>query len=1548
MDYDGDGKLDLCNIHPGGLTIYSFDTSMQLSSIYSGTELTSDENPQKAKEFLLGDINGDGKTDILYYIIDHTPNVPKMFSDWICLYSKGKGGFEETHTGIQQYGKRILQDVNNDGLPDLIFNESSLLTYLNKNGTFGSRDLYMNNTGARYTEGDFMVIPATLSRNNYQSSLICIGNNNVIWSFAYNRDNTRNRMLTETTNSFGVKNYHSYKQLDAPDSNYHSETQASGYPYTNLFGKMHLIEYTETYDPGGAADTDPGMTSRIWYNYYDGVIHKQGLGFCGFKKVEVSDEVKRKKYTQIFDPYKYGLPVSEDSPEATVNYSYTFKPNTGKILRLDKTTNEVYNKLTGTTHSSEVNYDNYGNAVSEIADYGSGFKTRIDREFLSSTSNEAANCTNLPRKELMRKYIGTKSSSTSTMRYYSSGNLSRIQSYYDTLLVKEQEFIRDSGCKDNILTSKEKNYNAGEDRWLASNFEYDSKGRLTKQIDPLGLSTYYTYDPVYGRPESTKNHKNKITSYLYDELGRLVQTTYPDDTYRKMTFEWSKNIAEGSRFPHIGSEDISYSHQLSEGGKVVACKQITLQPGFSFEASTGNSLSMEINKDECLYIQPYGFLTYVVTEEATGSPTVKKYMDVFNREMRTSQMSFDGNYLNTDTEYDSNGRVSKKSQPFKTGSEPRWNSYTYDNYDRPSKITYYSGKSDEFRYNGDEVTSIASGITSTKKYNSAGQLVQVRDTAGTIAYNYRPDGQPESIVAPGGITTSFEYDNYGRKVKLIDPSAGTQTYAYDEEGRLISEAEGEGREIIYTYDNFNRITSKVRDEYDTQYLYDNEGRLGAEVSNGYSLSRRYTYDQFDRVAWVIETSYDGKSVKEIFTYGNGQLQSTQYESNAIRIAKEEYIYTHGHHTETILNGVGSIFKLKAEDESGRTTQIETGKLTRNYGYDMYGLPTSHLVLLTSGTTLYDQRYEFDVLTGNLKYRKDAKRNITESFGYDHLNRLTTLNGDTYVSYDDKGNITYRAGIGYFEYNHPSKPYAVTDLIQTNNVVPSGNQEITYTSTRRFATISENGYFAQFQYDSSDDRTKMQVTHNEQDYLTRYYIGSRYEKDITPMHTKEKLYLGGDAYSAPAVYVKEDDGEWTLHYLLRDYLGSIAQVTDSNGVLVQELSYDPWGRLRNPNTHEYYASGTEPELFLGRGYTGHEHLAMFGLINMNARLYDPITGRFLSPDPYVQAPDFSQNHNRYSYGLNNPLVFSDPSGEFIFTILSGLFCPVLMPVAMGIDMGLISGGMRGIMTPGMNFWDGAWRGGLVGVVGGGLSMFGGGSFLSNVSLGMLGGAITGGLDAALWGNDIGKGIFQGAAIGGVMALIQSTSQSIENYREYGIFDTNDGTFNKLVNDAFIENPTTRSYSIDEIGAQRALDFWQARNGGPTLTYAPGQTNGKTDVYGNIKIGEGAFVGGHRAVRQQISHEMGHYIHNVNWDNGIVGGTVSDPGFINVDATYGGDGIYGYNHAIKSTGKYHTGFKMISQETYRRPGTLWKISNPYRNDAWKSYDLRKWLYLLPRRF
>ena len=193
------------------------------------------------------------------------------------------------------------------------------------------------------------------------------------------------------------------------------------------------------------------------------------------------------------------------------------------------------------------------------------------------------------------------------------------------------------------------------------------------------------------------------------------------------------------------------------------------------------------------------------------------------------------------------------------------------------------------------------------------------------------------------------------------------------------------------------------------------------------------------------------------------------------------------------------------------------------------------------------------------------------------------------------------GVGTLAYENSAKPYQVTMLTPTGTAVPIREQNVTYTSYQRPSTISENGITASFAYNSGGDRVKMDVKQGSTSILTRYYIGNQYELD-TQTNT-ERLYIGGDAYSAPAICVKEGTNNWKVYYIFRDYLGSITHIANSDGSLKQELSYDAWGRLRNPTTQEAYTSGSEPALFIGRGYTGHEHLPWFGLVHMNARMYD---------------------------------------------------------------------------------------------------------------------------------------------------------------------------------------------------------------------------------------------------------------------------------------------------------------------------------------------------------
>ena len=241
------------------------------------------------------------------------------------------------------------------------------------------------------------------------------------------------------------------------------------------------------------------------------------------------------------------------------------------------------------------------------------------------------------------------------------------------------------------------------------------------------------------------------------------------------------------------------------------------------------------------------------------------------------------------------------------------------------------------------------------------------------------------------------------------------------------------------------------------------------------------------------------------------------------------------------------------------------------------------------------------------------------------------------------------------------------------------------------------------------------------------------------------------------------------------------LTDEDGNVLERYAYDPWGARRN--SEKWEEKDQRKNHLIDRGYTGHEHIDAFAIINMNGRIYDPLTATFFSVDPYVQSPDDWLNYNRYAYCMFNPFLYVDPSGYTWFSKLGNWFrnnwesivttvvtvavgvavgaavvascgtaAPLLVAVcagtaagfAGGVTSGILSGqDLGGVMKSGLI---GAGTGLVSGALGGVASTFAPAGALWGSLYGAGTGSVIGMVGSAMTGGDIKEGIIFGAAAG----------------------------------------------------------------------------------------------------------------------------------------------------------------------------------------------------------
>ncbi len=349
----------------------------------------------------------------------------------------------------------------------------------------------------------------------------------------------------------------------------------------------------------------------------------------------------------------------------------------------------------------------------------------------------------------------------------------------------------------------------------------------------------------------------------------------------------------------------------------------------------------------------------------------------------------------------------------------------------------------------------------------------------------------------------------------------------------------------------------------------------------------------------------------------------------------------------------TLWEALSYNERGQLEAYKLGtNLNASHAYDLQTGRVTDIAAWVIGPSLVNQHYEWGAV-GNLASRQDTVTNVTDNFIYDNLNRLANMsttdasNTNQTTSYDALGNINSKSDVGAYAYGGSCNgiqagPHAATSVggvqycyDQNGNMLSGDGRNVSYTTFNKPYLITKGGNSTVFWYGPNRERFMRQDTTSSGSLLT-VYVGN-YEKTTGAGGTKEKIYLGDYA-----VVIKDASGE-QLNFLIKDHLGSTIAITDEIGAIVERLSYDEWGKRRHTNGDLNFDLLNFTSQFTNRGYTGHEHVDSVGLVHMNGRVYDPIVGRLLQADPFIQAPNNLQSYNRYSYVWNNPVSAVDPSG-----------------------------------------------------------------------------------------------------------------------------------------------------------------------------------------------------------------------------------------------------------------------------------------------------------------
>ncbi|MEU4689726.1 polymorphic toxin-type HINT domain-containing protein [Actinoplanes sp. NPDC023714] len=805
----------------------------------------------------------------------------------------------------------------------------------------------------------------------------------------------------------------------------------------------------------------------------------------------------------------------------------------------------------------------------------------------------------------------------------------------------------------------------------------DTYGLTTqvKETNPLEFETVTRYHPAWGSPVSQTDPNGLLSTLEYDAIGRLRNVWLPDRS-------GAGNLEPSIKYTYLMRTDkpvaTKTERRQSDGTYAV---EYTLYDGHlrprqkQSEAPGGNR-----NVADTFYTGTGQLAKTYATYTAEGAPSDLIYPAVNG--------DVDGQTLYV---YDGADRV--KAEIFAVAGNEKWRTTTTYGGDRIS-VDPPAG--------GTPTTTITNALGQTVKrwqYKGSSPTGAYDETE----YKYTPNGRLAGVEDPAGNVWKHEYDQLGRRVKSSDPDTGTSTVTYDNLDRATSTTNSLDVTISTTYDAVGRRTGVYRGTAETgellsSWTYDQEmlGYLtgssrwidGAEYATYYT-----TYDEFYRphLTTYQVPDHAGAELAGTYTFGteynrDGTVQSVDMSAGG-QLDYETVVYAYDDF-ERLTGAEGDQQYLTDVDyaSTGEVMQTETlvgGKKvwsTFEYEQGSKRLTRQRLDREMAPVVDVDARYTYDA-SGNVQriVNNPSGTIDVQCFTYDYLRRMDKAWTSASTAEDPCAGGPSATGVGgiapyHHEYTfdltgnrRTEKQYALDGSVLVDRAysypaagaaqphtltamtekTPSGDKLYEYdyddagNTTRRakagdgqslewdaegnLATVTDAaGKKTSYLYDVDGSR----ILRKEPAQTTLYLPGMEIRLDHQTRITEATRFYGLPGGSS---LVRNKTG---LHYVSNDHHGTGNATVDGSGAIVHRRT-TPYGEAR----------GSQPTVGMWpteKGFVGGNQDSTTGLVNIGAREYDPVAGRFISADPIVDVND-PQQMNGYAYANNNPISFSDPDG-----------------------------------------------------------------------------------------------------------------------------------------------------------------------------------------------------------------------------------------------------------------------------------------------------------------